>query len=133
MNEEKCLLCVFHDNECRCQMPFIVYGEDWGKRTENDSMCEMFTRAIDEGVHTLAIRPSYTIADLMVVKKLRLRDVDRDIADVLLGKKAVDEAIAEKLRQKFGLTPLFWLRLQKNYEERLKKVKKENGEVDGTA
>lgn len=125
MNEEKCLLCVYQDSASRCQVARLVYGEDKDYKTGEETRCELFTRCINEGIHTIAITPGGHVADMMLANKLTIKDVDDDIVGVLMGTKAVDDEVAEKLSKQFGMSALFWKRLQKIYEEKLEKVKGE--------
>ena len=129
--EEKCGNCVYHIEDA-CQIARVFYGENWSKPTDDESVCEMFTRGVYEGVHTMAFTPGTTLAELMLDKGLYVKHmkdnkmaIDSDIAKVLNGSARVDEPTAEKLEAMFGTTSGFWLNMQKAFDENLDKVNKE--------
>lgn len=78
---------------------------------------------------SIAIPPSETIQECLEERKLTPKDFAKlldctlkEVKELLYNKIAITEEIAKKLEKTFGVSTTFWLNLEKNYQETLKRL-----------
>lgn len=88
---------------------------------------------IYEGVHTIAIHPSYTLDEMLEYRGMTYLDLikgeeisKKKMYRFMKGKIGVDSEIAYLLARKLNTSINLWINLQKNYKRNLIKAKKEN-------
>ena len=79
-----------------------------------------------------AIPPAETVKELLEVRMMTLEALAKNTeldAEVLLEvievKRPIDETIAAKFEEVFGIPKTFWLNLEKNYQTTLARMKKQ--------
>lgn len=79
--------------------------------------------------HYIAIEPGFTIQEMLGSKEMNLSNFARamdiskeDVCLLLSGKIEIDNSLATKLESVLGPSKTFWLNLESQYQENLRKV-----------